>query len=281
MATVLFVATKTTPGVVNLGSALQQFGYAFRQVGLQQQWTGWRFRMQLYGDMCQTFDDDQLLVLSDVDDVLPVQGPEGLHAQFKAFGKNVVVSAEQACGSNCTPIEAYWQLHPDIDTRRRYVCCGLMIGYAKALRELWAAMLASGVEDDQVALGQQIQARPLDFAVDYDNKLFYTVSPGRPPDVRFDNEHRFDRLVDSGQVYRPYFIHYAGNFIWPQVTRSLWGVGGVGAYDTVARHVVGDSAMAYYQGSSAGQLIATILSSMVFGVLVIVLLIGVCRSRAG
>ena len=183
----------------------------------------------------------------------------------------VVVSSESVCVGNCTSIESYWQIHPDVDTKRRYVCCG-MAGYAKALVELWQDMLDSGLDDDQVALGHQIRARPFDFAVDYDNKLFYTVPPplvGMTLDIRFDEDHQFEMLVENGHEHRPYFLHYAGNFYWPQITRNLIRSGHVDVYDAVARHVSGDSAMCYYQSHDQGQLIAAIVLWIVTALLFI------------
>ena len=284
--TVLFVATKMTPGVVNIRSALQKFGYPFQQIGLNQRWTGWRFRMQLYVDVCKNFREDQLLLLVDADDVLPVLGPETLYGQFKAFGKSVVVSSELLCGPTCTPIESYWKIYPDVETKRRYVCCGLMAGYAKELVELWQAMLDSGLDDDQVALGYQIRARPFDFAVDYENKLFYTVPPtfvGITLDIRFDEDHQFEILSENGHEYRPYFIHYAGNFYLPQIKRNLIGSGHVDVYDDVARHVSGDSAMCYYQGNDQGQLFAAIvvwiLIALLFVTIIALIVVSIRRTN--
>ena len=272
--TVLYVATKNTPGLNNLTKSLSKFGYAHKRVGAGLKWGGWRHRMSLYLQICKEFSPVSVLVLIDADDVLPAKFPRNILASFLSFGCDILVSTESECvPSTCHEVNNYWRLHSDVLSPRKYVCCGGMMGRAGALAVLWQALLDSGHSDDQYALGEYINKNPKKVILDHNNAIFYN------PQVPFRKKNPIFVFGEDGTVMtvkqgnyncHPYFIHFQGNFLSSAISRVLVDnpANDRHLYDELAQNLIGDSAMPYFCDSAHGRLI---VRSIFWGVLTIAL----------
>ncbi len=223
MITVLYVATKSTPSMVNFEKSLAKFGYQYERLGSGEKWGGWRHRMQLYQQACSARDPQELIILTDADDVLFTKEPTGLKEQFEKFGTPIVASAEHSCGGNCTPLTNYWKIKGNSSAYTSiYVNCGGMIGKAGDLAKMWKWMYDQGYTDDQRALGSYINNFPDQVSLDVESAIFYVVDSKLEHNFKFDKGRLVSFVHPNDQTtISPYVLHFAGNFYYPAIENLL------------------------------------------------------------
>jgi len=281
--TVIFVATKNTPGLHNLTKSLDKLGYAYMRVGAGQKWGGWRHRMGMYIEVCKASPPESVLALIDADDVLPVRRPADMLNSFLSFSCDVVVSTECECvAQTCHHVGNYWKLHHKVHSPRIYVCAGGMIGRARALAELWQALLDSGHSDDQYALGEYVNNNPTRVVLDHTNAIFY--NPPVPfrnidPLFKFEEDGTIKNIEQGGHKCTPYFVHFQGNFLSAAISRVIFDspTNDRLLYDNLARKLIGADALPYFSDSLNGRLI---VRGIFWGIVATVLVLIVAASVA-
>jgi len=280
MPIIAYVATKTTTGSENYRKTLDKFGYDFIPLGLGDAWGGWRYRMQKYWDFCTSRPPEEILILTDADDVLAVRPhhEKELMQTYHQFQRAIVVGAERYCYTvkNCHPVPRYWADHADLDTQNRYVNAGTMMGPAGKLADLWAWMLASTHTDDQTALGEYVNLYPDIFALDTNSKIFYCHLQKltyAAPQVEWQGNHIKSITDPVHQVsITPFFVHFAGNFMYPALTANLFGTVPQLAYNDYARGILGHAALPNFQVESNAVQVTNIIF-WVLGAMVLVFFI--------
>lgn len=226
---VLSVSTKKNPGSVNFCNSLKKFGFSYELLGVGEKWGGWRYRMQTYVNKLKTLPTDDIVILSDADDVLCVREFSGeFERRFRAFGTPVVIGGDATCAHhyNCKPVDRYWA--DKTPTKFQYVNAGSIAGFAGALSEMWQWVLDHGYTDDQHGLGFYVNSHPLNVVIDSHCKLFYVNPPPAsliPQGVFNWKENELisiDTQVLDASI-TPFFVHYAGNFTLSGVDNYFLG----------------------------------------------------------
>lgn len=281
MIKVLYVATKMTSGLSNYEKTLDLFQYSHQKLGHGQTWGGWRFRMKLYMEACAQEPSDAILILTDADDILCVKPETGLQQKFLNFLKPIVLSAEINCSSaSCRPLDDYWKVTNGTNkSSYKYVNCGTMMGRAGHLAIMWKWMLDNNFQDDQLALGYYVNQFPEMCHVDETNELFYVMPPpinNAPPVIEWERDSNGTMVIQSLRetvdqtVCRPYFVHFAGNFIQPVVFSAFLLSPSKIMYDKMAKNILNDDAMSIIQTSETGRIIGVIV---VWSVIILLMLV--------
>ncbi len=250
MFTVLYVATKSTPGLINYERSLEQFGYQYQRLGKGDKWGGWRYRMKVYQNACAARDPQELLLLTDADDMLCVKESTGFVEQYQKFGTPIVIGADCVCGDgNCIPVTNYWKTRGDPESSYVYANCGCIMGPAGALAQMWQWMYDEGSEDDQVALCHYVNKFPNQVTLDSKSQLFYLVPPQTHPEFKFE-AGRLESLVDpkDHMELSPYLLHFAGCFVFPALeAMTMINPRQNHAYDQVTNKIIADGQALEYQ----------------------------------
>lgn len=225
MVHLLFVATHNTPGVTNFIKSLDKFGYNYQRLGFGEIFGGWRWRMELYLRVMSRLCDDMFIMLTDANDVIALRRRDDEEIQrrwYKAVGCNngfLAASYRLCCPKSCTRLDTYWDTHTKI-TNKNQVCAGQLMGYNKDIQRFYKWALASGVEDDQRALGMYMNLFPTRVYLDQRNTLFIAFNATRPNigiDIQ-DNHIVVDEAVKSD----PFFIHTPGEEqVWSTIHSFL------------------------------------------------------------
>ena len=178
---------------VVLYTAAKTLGWNVVAAGVGEKWKGWRTKMEVYAKHVQEIaehEPEALVVCADAYDVLVLRSPEDFEKSFLEFHKDVVVSAETHCGSNCRKLKNY-----PTDSPRKYVNAGLLCGRAKQVAKLWSSLLETNWLDDQIALSEYMDSNEV--ALDSEAKLLQT---------RVHEEVSNDTIDGLG----PVFLHLPG-----------------------------------------------------------------------
>lgn len=204
----LTMANKNNGGLNNLLKSFDVVkNWDVSVIGKNCKWVGWRTRMQVYADALRDLSPNDIVVLVDAYDVLCLRCGLDFDKTFRSFGVDLVLSAENLCGGNCTPLDRWWNLNPQVFSKGpRYVNCGMMAGTAAALLQLWEWCLLNNYEDDQIALGCYMNSFPTRCTLDVHSQLFYNDNLGKSNFTISQN-----RISLGGRETSPYFIHFPGH----------------------------------------------------------------------
>jgi hypothetical protein len=149
---------------------LQETNWAYKMVGEGDAWEGFPTRMKCYLKELSALKEDHVVVLSDARDVFAVRPPNEFMKGFLSYGGRVVVSMELFCeghiaedrtkGFQCIPLTRYWNHYAYDKPHRKYVNMGLVAGYAKDLIMMLSWILEHKYTDDQLGLGNYMNAFP-------------------------------------------------------------------------------------------------------------------------
>ncbi len=285
MPLIAYVATKTTTGSENYRKTLDKFGYDSIQIGLGEQWGGWRYRMKKYMDFCASRNPEEILILTDADDVLAIRPnhEKELMQTYQNFQRSIVVSAERYCEPlNCHPVPRYWTNRGLPDAQSIFVNAGTMMGPAGKLTDMWTWMLASAHTDDQYALGAYVDLYPETFALDTQNEIFYCHVHHFPayevPQIEWEGS-AIKSITDSvnQRKIEPYFVHFAGNFVFPGLVANILGTTPKVAYNDYARGILGNEALSFFQSNGTAIQVTSIIFwavvtlTIVFGLIAVIL----------
>lgn len=278
---VLSVSTTKNAGCANFCTSLQRAKIPYELLGVGEKWGGWRYRMQTYVNTLTTLPQDEIVLLSDADDMLCLRGTATeLEEAFLAFDKPIVVAAELTCNPmyNCVPVVNYWGDTPP--PVFQYVNAGVVVGRANALAEMWQWILDQGYDDDQRGLGAYVNAHPSNVVLDSDCKIFYVNPPpqsGKQGKLNWDEDENFVS-VDTGvlsHMPRPFFVHFAGNFVVGAIDSYFLGKplkSHQPIYNTVSRKLLGKDAIEVSNHTTADTKIGVAIFWTTFALLIVALL---------
>ncbi len=211
---VVGLATDINDNAKNWIKGVKTAGLRYKLLGVGHTFTGWKMRSKLYVDELEKDPDIDIVIFSDVYDVLVNKtkvediseiarsvkhSPESANPvekyiidTFLSFSKPIVIGAELGCWpKNCY----YFNLMSLFNTfGNNYIFPngGLVIGYREPLIQLYKHL--QNHPDDQYEIGKLTQTFPTYFGLDYSSKLFY------------NNHARQDRNRLEGAL----FIHFPG-----------------------------------------------------------------------
>jgi hypothetical protein len=166
-------------------TTLQQTKWNYKLIGEGEKWEGFLNKMNGYLREVTALKDDQVVVLSDARDVFAVRPPNEFVKGFLSYGGRVVVSMELFCeghmatdkttGFQCIPLTKYWKHYNLTELpHRKYVNSGLIAGYAKDLKLMLSWILENKYTDDQLGVGNYMNAFPHLIFADSKAELLHT-----------------------------------------------------------------------------------------------------------
>ena len=225
----------SVPLVVSYDNAPNEFTHYFTKtlnrqewdytiIGEGDVWQGWQTRMKAYRDYLYTLPDDKIVVLSDARDVVCVRSPKAFMDAFQSFNKDIVACMELICAqtfeqptathalANCQPLHAYWKYH-GVTTlpKRKFVNAGLLSGKAKALKVYFDWAIQNDFKDDQLALGNYLNAFPQHIAADHDASMLHTTNFALNAGVKDIHRQKHDAPTFAELFGRgAFFLHLSG-----------------------------------------------------------------------
>jgi hypothetical protein len=202
---------------------LEKNKWNYKLIGEGETWNGWTTRMTAYNTFLQSLPDDKVVVLSDARDVICLRGPKAFLKGFLSFKKDIVISMELLCCGKfdppnefkcvqCKPLTEYWEHHSINELPpRKFVNNGLLAGRVRSLKIYFKWIIEQNFTDDQLALGNYVNAFPDNVALDTDASLLHTTSFGvnagiQSIHVQKNDSPTFAELFGRGA----FFLHIPG-----------------------------------------------------------------------
>lgn len=278
---IAYLSTMKLAGTVNFENSLARLGYHSTPglevvvLGQGEEFKGWRYRMQKYVDFCESVDPNEIVMLTDADDVIFCNDAQELENVFRRFQKPVVITAQP--GPNLHNIQCY----PALNYISEYpesapfeINGGGVMGYAAALAEVYRWGLQSGHTDDQRMLGQYVNEHVSLCALDIDAQIFCIISQSYDTDIKWENGRAVSvvRSIRPQIQSRPYLFHFAFYFA-DDFFLSLWRGKHVdnAVYADITKQVVGPADYVKPHVYSYGFYMA---SSIFGGILIVSLVLG-------
>lgn len=193
-------------------------------IGKGEVWEGWTTRMKAYRNYLYTLPDEKIVVLSDARDVVCTRSPKAFMDAFKSFNKDIVACMELICAqtfeqpqerralANCQPLHEYWSYY-GITTlpKRKFVNAGLLSGRVKALKVYFDWAIEKGFKDDQLALGNYLNAFPQTIAADTEAAMLHTTNFALNAGVKDIHRQKHDSPTFAELFGRgAFFLHLSG-----------------------------------------------------------------------
>jgi len=159
--------------LTNFENSLIKYGYEYKIVGEGEKWVNFMTKIKTCLDFIEKSEYD-IICITDAYDVLACDAPYVLIKKFKKFKKNIVAGAENDCGSNCVPLNEYFEYNES--GRYNYANGGFYIGYKESIIELLNFILELKISDDQIGLGKYINKYPNDISLDINGTLISNVN---------------------------------------------------------------------------------------------------------
>ncbi len=231
--------TQLNAGGINMKTSLQTLGWNAQTLGMGEKWKGWMMRMTMYAEFSETQDPNTVVVFVDAYDALATRSPEGFQELFESFGCDLVIGAENFCGTNCSPVSSWWKqsnLHPT--NGNLYVQGGCVVGRAHALSKMYRWILDQNIHDDQLGISAYVNHGVCDsVTLDYENKICFHDNYGQTGTFSLDAS--IVTVTRDLLVTNPYFVHFPGFLVWrawPLIHTTK--VPDLLNYNFVARHIL-------------------------------------------
>ena len=220
---VISLATDYTDAVDNFKKSCSNNDLNCKIIGLNQEFKGWRWRMEMYLEAIKYYNDDDIIIFSDCYDVIVQENKETIIKKFKKLNKKVMISSEM---NLLLPAELkQFKMYPQLFTYNKflknnlsdyiYPCLGLVIGYKKELFNLYKLLLnykhpeleKECYEDDQCLFSFYFTKNGNKlFDLDYRQTLFGNMSGSLNRYEVVDN-----KLYNTKMNSIPSFLHFQGN----------------------------------------------------------------------
>lgn len=160
----------------NLEQSLEKYGYEYKLVGEGEKWVNFMTKIKgCYRFIRDNLNDDYIVIVCDAYDVLACGDSEVIMNKFLKFEKRIVVGTENKCGTNCVPLDYYYNYHDEKKKRYQYANGGFYMGYRQDILKMYKKFLDDNHPDDQISLCNYINKNPELFGVDSDGKLISNI----------------------------------------------------------------------------------------------------------
>jgi hypothetical protein len=197
--------------------------WEFVVLGLNEEWKGFRQRMETYKNYLLNLEDkERIIVVTDAYDVFCVRNSRNFIEAFQEFKKDMVVSMEIFAEGDLyywknrdyyqvTELTKYWKFHKKLNTSfRHYVNAGLIAGKAEEILRFYYWSIQQNYQDDQKALGEYICTFPRNVALDIEAKLLHTTN--FLVDAGYHNEYQEQDSPTLSELLgkKNFFLHVPG-----------------------------------------------------------------------
>jgi len=296
------LSTSKHAGTINFENTLNNLGYynhplvEIVPLGRGEKFTGWKYRMKKYFEYCKSLPANEIVLLTDADDVLFCRKFDGLIETFEKHQKPIIIGAQFGLNRESPlvyPIFSYIKQHPEAEGFE--VNGGGLIGYASSIAALYAWALSHPFTDDQRMLGAYLNSHVENIYLDINSDIFYllhaydktsevTWTHGSPQEVK-SIVRTGNFLHTTPLTCRPYLIHFASQFYNPTWLSVLFGKSVQHAdYEQIAKQLLNHEYVQHHYSSTAFFQIAeiwwtTIACMLIFTIAFGVILILFIRKR--
>lgn len=191
----------------NYEMSLRYFGYNYKVVGDGEKWVNFIDNkigrpLDYLKSVADSYD---IVIFTDVFDVMACASPKELIAKFLATEKRVCMGMENACYPQvCIPL----RLEEVQNKLMKYVNSGFYIGYVQDVVNMWETMITYGDKDDQRCVCRYINENPELFHLDIDSEFAANIHWTSKTYYAWNKEERFVFRKDNGK--KPCFLHFPG-----------------------------------------------------------------------
>ena len=205
----LTVASEFTNGLQRLIRSLQAHGIRPTVLGLDQPYLGNFHKLYHVLDYVNSNSGLGTIVFADAYDVVAAGTLEEIVETYRQFNSPIVFSAERYCWPDLLMVDSY----PATDTPYRFLCSGLWVGEADAIRQLFIAaldLLRPSRLDDQHLLSLLYTSGYQPFTLDTGAELFQSLN-----DAESDVVWRDGRMHNLVTGSTPLLFHANGKSNFP------------------------------------------------------------------
>lgn len=201
-----------------LQSQANKLGYDLILLGLNEKWKGFSWRFYKIKKFLETItDDNEILIIVDGYDVIPLQGPNIVRQRFISFNCNILVSRDVTLNNF---ISLYMRGRIFTKCRNQGINVGLYMGYKSAIIKMYDylehkfdIMNNPNLDDQRIITTYCDNHKHSDIAIDINDNIFLTVANNGNninnilkddnPDIIINNDHVTSR---KSQI-EPCFVH--------------------------------------------------------------------------
>lgn len=285
-AIVLVVTTSLNAGSQNMINSLQKFNWDYKIEGLGQKWEGFKTKMQIVAEFCESIDPQTIVIVVDIYDALCVRDSTSFVKDFESHDVDVIFGGESVCEGNCIPLDEYWKHHESISSRI-YLQGGCTIGRAHALSSVYRAALTYGINDDQMSLSRYVNENvDKNFMIDQKNQFGFHVYTYMDHDRQPKPFEWVDdklKIMENGLF--PYFVHFPG-FLRPSsmaLMNMYQGKENLGWYKEIGSKLLGPNLLQINQDHWCTRYHSSMMwvGIMILMGVIILLLVLLCGYYAG
>lgn len=188
----------------NLQNSLRKYGYHYQIIGKGMKWENFMTKVKACYDYILQVKNYELVCIVDAFDMLACGSPKKLVRKFKRYHKDIVVGGENACGGNCTPLDAHFKYSDNEKGRYQYANGGFYIGYPKAVAHMLKYILDLGIEDDQIGIGKYMNKYPYNTCLDHNGSLISNVNITKS---YYDTYWKDGKVTNVKTGAHPCFVH--------------------------------------------------------------------------
>ena len=185
------VGTDPTDGYKRIKHSLELYGYNYKVLGFGDQWNGGNMAKGPGGgkkiiylqNFLKNYDGKcKYIVFSDCYDVIALQNPKLLYEKYKKYFDNkIVFSAEKYCW----PDENLKDKYPEVNNDFKFLNSGGFIGSVEQIKKLVEKTILP-FDDDQLYYTHRFLENQENIVLDYEGKIFQTLSGCSISDFNFD-----------------------------------------------------------------------------------------------
>lgn len=165
-------------------NTVQKNNWEYAIVSMSEKWNGFTDKVKGIQQFLQTLPEDKIVVVSDTRDVVCCRTSKQFMQAFTSKQTDFLVSMEVLCHGKfesevprgpCVPLTNYWkQTTRAYKPLRKFVNAGLLCGKVSAVKAFYTWLTQKGYKDDQVALGNYMNANPVKVYADDKAELLHT-----------------------------------------------------------------------------------------------------------
>lgn len=211
---IVTMASDNTPSLQQLKDSCTYFGHRLDVVGMGEPFSFGK-KLRDYKKYIDSLPDGDVVLCVDGYDVLVLADEKTLMERFLSLHAPVVCCTE----TNCHPYAHLAPHYPSTDSRFKYLNSGSYIGYAGALKKIFASFddLADEV-DDQGILSLYYLYFKDSICLDHEAKLFLTLLDVSAQDIEFHKERK--SITYSPYATSPLVVH--GNSSGKQLYQEIY-----------------------------------------------------------
>ena len=160
---VIGVSTNENTNSQNWELSLKKNNFTYEILGKNKIWGGWRWRMKIFYNYLINKKPDDIIMISDIYDVLFIKDHDQLLKKFHLIrkGKRILFFVEYSKSN--IPIKI---LDKNENYYYKYINAGMIIGYANDLTNLYKWVLENNYEDDQIGISNFVNLNPDLYSID-------------------------------------------------------------------------------------------------------------------